>query len=93
MKDELMDLPKKDPTRRVKKWVSRVIIVTDTDKIEGNMHGSPTTRLTDLLNSDTLFIPVTDAVLFERYGDKELSRAKFLSLNKNVIRMVMELED
>lgn len=88
-----MDIPKKDPTRRVKKWVSRVIITTDTDKIEGNVHGYPTMRLTDLLNSDIQFIPVTEAVLFERYGDNEISRVKFLSLNKDIIRMVAELED
>lgn len=93
MKEGPLDPPQNDPTRRAKKWVSRVIIVTDNGRIEGNVHGYPTMRLTDMLNSNTQFIPVTDAVLFELYGDKEFSSAKFLSLNKNIIRMVMEFED
>lgn len=75
----------------VKKVTGRVLIFTEINKIEGNVHNYPALRLNDLLNSPIHFIPLTDAVVYDYAGKVELYRTDFLSINKNIIHLIMEL--
>ncbi len=83
---------KTSPEKHVEKVKSRVIIITDTHRIEGDAHSFPALRLLDLLNSPSQFIPLTNAIIYNLERDKEFYRVDFISLNKNIIRMVMEFQ-
>lgn len=93
MKDKPGKIMQSNPDRHVNKVVGRVLILTDTHKIEGDIHIFPASRLTDLLNSGVSFIPVTDAIIYDLNGEQELYRVDFISLNKNIIRIVMEVNE
>lgn len=90
MKDKPGKILQSNPDKHVDKVSGRVIILTDINKIEGNIHNYPSLRLSDLLNSPDKFIPVTNAVIYDLDGEQELYQADFISLNKSIIRIVME---
>ncbi len=90
MDENQKSIIKSSPEKHVEKVSSRVIIITDINRIEGNAHCFPALRLLDLLNSPSQFIPLTEAVIYDLERNRELYSVDFISLNKNIIRMVME---
>ena len=81
---------KQTPELKQKKVSARITIYTDHKIIEGNVHAFPTMRLTDLLNNADSFIPLTDAVIYDLRGQEEVTHTPFVSINKNVINLVLE---
>ncbi|MBI3039513.1 tetratricopeptide repeat protein [bacterium] len=70
----------------------RVIIFTPEFKIKGDLHLYENSRLSDILNADTVskdFLPITEVKLLDQ-KDNLLQEVSFLSLNKNQIVLVME---
>jgi hypothetical protein len=84
---------KHNPELKKKKVSSRIIIYTKYYIIEANAHGFPSMRLTDLLNGSDLFIPLTDAILYDIHSKEEIARTPFVSINKTVINVVLEKQD
>ena len=81
---------KQNPDLKKRKVSTRVIIYTQYNIIEANAHGFPSMRLSDLLNSSDVFIPLTDAIVYDLHSKEEVTRTSFVSINKNVINMVLE---
>ncbi|MCL6582589.1 MAG: hypothetical protein K6U11_03040 [bacterium] len=80
-----------------KKVNLKVVIFTSDTKIIGTIH-IPGGRLTDFLNSKgssevELFIPITDASIYEKNSDNMLYFTKFLSINREQIMFIFPLDD
>ena len=68
MDQQLTGMIKQNPELKQKKVSARIIIYTDHNIIEADVHGFPTMRLTDLLNNSDSFVPLTDAIIFDLQG-------------------------
>jgi hypothetical protein len=71
------------------------IYTTDGWEIQGEVSipaGGYNARLSDFLNSNHTFIALTDAVVYGGDG-KLLTNQSFLSVNKQAIKLVIELEE
>lgn len=79
-----------NPNKKVPKVTSRVLISSANNIIVGYLHGFPGMRLTDLLNSNIAFLPVTNVTVFTTQKEV-LYKSGFIALNKNTINFVMEL--
>lgn len=90
MDEQPAGMIKQNPELKQRKVSSRITIYTDHNIIEADVHGFPTMRLTDLLNNSDIFIPLTDAIVFDLQGKEEITRTPFVSINKTVINMVLE---
>lgn len=70
----------------------KVIIFTEHHKIKGEVHLYENSRLTDILNADTMtkdFLPITNAIL-QDLRRNEVQEVGFLSINRRHIEIVME---
>lgn len=73
----------------------RVIIITPSHKIEGDIYILPGSRLTDLLNVKARndFIPVTSAVIYTQAQESAGEEVDFISLNRDSIVMIWPVGD
>jgi hypothetical protein len=65
-----------------------VIIQTEHAVIMGAIHVTPMVRVLDKLINPEKFIAVTDAVIYDKWGDVRL-RTNFLALNKEQIEYII----
>ena len=77
-------------SRFIDKQPLRVEIVTAEWRIEGDIHVMINHRPSDVLNDETRFVPLTDAVLHPRAGGDPETRP-FIALNKDTILILREL--
>jgi Family of unknown function (DUF6812) len=73
--------------RSVKERI-RVVILTATYRIEGEVHISPGGRVLDEVNKDKPFLPLTKAAVYSITGNKPLTLRDFLAVNKSSIVMI-----
>ena len=73
--------------RAVKETI-RVILLTSTYRLEGDIHVVPGGRLLDEINKEREFIPVTRATIYEIHGDNPLDTLDFIAVNKSQVVMV-----
>jgi hypothetical protein len=81
-----------DPARRVEKATEKVIVMTNQYKIVGFIYAHPGSRVLDMLNGPGEFIPLTNVILYNLGGDKELDRPAFVAVPKRAINMLIEAE-
>jgi hypothetical protein len=81
-----------NPERRVSKATEKVVVITNQYKIVGFIYAHPGTRVLDMLNGPGEFIPLTNVVLYNLEGDKELDRPAFVAVPKRAINMLIEAE-
>lgn len=84
-------LIKNDLSQNVIKHACPIVFLTDRYKIIGSIYISVNIRLNDFLLFSSDFIPVTDAVIYDVLDGKELFKVAFISLNKNMINIAMEI--
>jgi hypothetical protein len=75
-------------TKVVSKVPVSVIIQTTGQLIHGKIHVKSGERLSDELNLEEMFIPVTDAVIYSLEG-QILYEANFLSINRSQIVWIL----
>jgi hypothetical protein len=75
-------------TKVISKVPVRVIIQTSMQLIRGNIHVKPEERLSDELNLEEEFLPVTNAVIYSLEG-QILYEANFISINRTQIIWVL----
>jgi fructose-1-phosphate kinase PfkB-like protein len=76
----------------ISKEVIRSEIQTETHHIRGNVHVRKGDRLSDEINQPNLFLPVTNAEIFNRDGLK-LWTSDFLVVNREHIIWLMPVEE
>ena len=81
-----------DPVRRVEKATEKVIVMTNQYKIVGFIYAHPGTRVLDMLNRPGEFIPLTNVIVYNLAGDKELDRPAFVAVSKHAINILIETE-
>ena len=67
---------------------TKVIILTQTYKIEGLIDLIPGARLTDYMNNSNRFIAVTNARIFD-FKDNQILEAGFLDVLVNNIEIIL----
>ncbi len=74
---------------KVQKEKYRVVMLLEDMKIIGDMHITPRSRLTDVLNSNQIkdFIPITNAEI-EVYKTNEKRFVDFMEVNKTKINAI-----
>jgi hypothetical protein len=65
-----------------------VILLTNTYRLEGEMHVVPGGRLLDEINKERDFIPVTNATVYDISGETPLDTLDFIAVNKSLVVMV-----
>ncbi len=75
-------------TKVVSKIPVSVIIQTTGQLIHGKIHVKPEERLSDELNLDERFLPVTNAIIYNLDG-QILYEANFLSINRSQIIWIL----
>ncbi len=75
-------------TKVVSKVAVSVVIQTTGQLIHGKIHVKPEERLSDELNLDEMFLPVTNAIIYNLEG-QILYEANFLSINRSQIIWVL----
>ena len=76
---------------RVKKEKIPIKIQTLQNRIEGNVHLLPNTRITDMLNQEGYhFIPVTDAKIYSLKSGSLVDEAEFVAINKYHVVLILE---
>lgn len=73
---------------RAVKEAIRVILLTNTYRLEGDVHVVPGGRLLDEINKDRGFIPLTRADIYEVTGSTPLDSLEFIAVNKSQVVMV-----
>lgn len=76
--------------RSVKETVSVMVLVAGY-RLEGQVHVSPGGRLTDEVNRETNFLPMTRVTVFTLAGQKVVA-LEFLTLNKNNVLFIAPME-
>lgn len=76
--------------RSVKETVAVMVVVAGY-RLEGEVHVSPGGRLTDEVNRETEFIPMTRVTVFTLAGQRVVA-LEFLTLNKRNILFMAPLE-
>jgi hypothetical protein len=79
-------------TRVVNKVPVSVIIQTTVQLIHGKVHIKPEERLSDELNLEENFLPVTNAVIYNLEG-KILYQANFLSINRAQVIWILPITE
>lgn len=67
-----------------------VVIQTAQNRIRGKLHARENERIKDALNSNELFIAITDARIFDADGVLELKRSDFLAINRQHVIWIIE---
>lgn len=80
-------------TKVITKSPVKVILQTITNRIVGMMHVRPGDRLKDSLVSSDHFLAVTDAIILDVAGEKEIYRTGFIAININHILWVVPEEE
>jgi hypothetical protein len=80
---------KSDPAHCIEKVAEKVIIRTNQYKVVGFVHVLPGSRLLDMLDAPSEFLPLTDVTVF--MGDQELDQCKFAVVPKRAINLLMEV--
>jgi len=76
---------------KIKKDSKSVVILTLYEKIVGEVHGIPNSRVLDTLNNRSdKFIAVSNAEVYQKIDGKLLYRTAFLSLNIEHVLLVSE---
>ncbi|MBM3463896.1 MAG: hypothetical protein FJX76_17510 [Armatimonadetes bacterium] len=65
-----------------------VILLTNSYRLEGEMHVVPGGRLLDEINKERDFIPITNATVYEVAGEAPLDTLDFIAVNKSLVVMV-----
>jgi hypothetical protein len=65
-----------------------VILLTNTYRLEGEIHVVPGGRLLDEINKERDFLPLTNATVYDISGETPLDSLDFIAVNKNLIVMV-----
>lgn len=73
--------------RAVKESV-RVILLTSTLRVEGQIHVIPGGRLLDEINKERDFIPVTRAAIYALDGETPLDTLDFVAVNKAQVVLI-----
>ncbi len=71
---------------------TKVIIFTNNFKITGDISNFQNTRLTDYISESRPFIAVTDVVIEDRNGGKNLFTTPFINVHKNNIEIIFPVE-
>ena len=79
-------------TRVVNKVPVSVIIQTTVQLIHGKVHIKPEERLSDELNLEENFLPVTNAVIYSLEG-KILYQTNFLSINRAQVIWILPITE
>ncbi|MEX2143194.1 MAG: hypothetical protein WD740_01255 [Anaerolineales bacterium] len=69
-----------------------VIIQTTHNRIHGNLHTRENERIKDALNSNELFIAITNVQIFNIDGTEELKKSDFLAINCANIIWIIEIK-
>lgn len=77
-------------TEVVSKTPMRVVIQTLDNRIHGTIHLHPANRLSDEINEEALFLPVTEASVSQA---EEVIETGFISVNKQHILWIIPKED
>ncbi len=75
-------------TKVVNKVAVNVMIQTTTQLIHGMIHIKPDDRLSDVLNGEYSFLPLTDATIYSVEG-RILYEANFLAINRSQIIWIL----
>ena len=67
---------------------ARVVILTDLYRIKCNINIVPGVRLTDYIRSESDFVAVTTAEVYNIEGRKLILSADFMDVNKNHIQII-----
>ncbi|MEW6041642.1 MAG: hypothetical protein AB1633_08985 [Elusimicrobiota bacterium] len=74
--------------RKIIREPVKVIIYMESCRIRGVIYLDLDTRLSDFINTEINFLPITDA-LVESVSDRKWSyRVKFMNVNKNYIQSI-----
>ncbi len=65
-----------------------VVIYTDSYRIEGRIALMPDARLTDFIRTVKDFIPVTEAVVYDK-ADRRLFAASFLDVGREYVELIV----
>lgn len=79
-------------TEVIQKQPIQVMIQTHNNRIRGTVHKRNDNRMIDKLNSAEVFIPVTNATVYDVDGKTELLKNDFLALNLREIIWLIETE-
>jgi len=76
---------------RIKKEKIPVKIQTLQNRIEGNVHLLPDTRISDMLNQEGYhFLPITDAKIYSLKSGGLVDEAEFVAINKHHVVLIVE---
>jgi hypothetical protein len=76
---------------RIKKERILVKIQTLQNRIEGNVHLLPDTRISDMLNQEGHpFLPITDAKIYSLKSGGLVDEAEFVAINKHHVVLIVE---
>ncbi|HLE73188.1 MAG TPA: hypothetical protein VI688_02975 [Anaerolineales bacterium] len=67
-----------------------VVIQTTHNQIRGNLHVRENERIKDALNSNELFIAITNVQIFNADGTLELRKSEFLAINRSHVIWIIE---
>ncbi|MBI3929378.1 MAG: hypothetical protein HY319_27780 [Armatimonadetes bacterium] len=65
-----------------------MILLTNSYRLEGDIHVVPGGRLLDEINKERDFIPLTRATVFAVGGERPLDTLDFIAVNKSLVVMV-----
>lgn len=67
-----------------------VIIQTTLNQIHGNLHAGENERIKDALNSNEIFLAITNVQIFNADGTSEQWRSEFLAINRTHVIWIIE---
>lgn len=76
----------------MQKDTTRVVIMTESLRIEGDIGLLPGVRLTDYMTKASIFIAVTNVTVADYNGNQRLS-APFINVHRDKINLVMPLAE
>ncbi len=73
--------------RAVKETI-RVVLLTNTHRLEGDVHVVPGGRLLDEINKERDFLPLTKADIYDLNSSTLIDSLQFIAINKSQIVMI-----
>jgi hypothetical protein len=89
--DEMEDAEYRPYRRYVEKQKLPVVVHTGVHRIEGLMHVTYHHRALDVLCSADLFLPVTEAKIFDTQTDKLVAERDFIAISKQHVVYLYEV--
>ncbi|MBQ7502760.1 hypothetical protein IJT93_08650 [bacterium] len=65
-----------------------VIVLTTSYRLEGEMHVAPGGRLLDEINRERMFVPLTNATLYDPSSGQPIDTLDFIAINKDLVLMI-----